>query len=96
MQGDFDVEAEEEAIRALLGWRPAGLILQAFVQSAAARQLLVASGTAGRRDQRDRGREPIDMAVGVSNFETAYAMTCHLAEQGLPAHRLRLDADPRQ
>ena len=29
-----------------------------------------------------KGREPIDMAVGVSNFETAYAMTMHLARKG--------------
>ena len=43
-----------------------------------------------------KGRAPIDMAVGVSNFETAYAMTMHLAREGLPADRLRLDADPRQ
>src|ERR1700742_633943 len=40
IQGDFDAEAEEKAIRALLGWQPAGLILQAFVQSPAARHLL--------------------------------------------------------
>ncbi|MBN8998060.1 MAG: substrate-binding domain-containing protein, partial [Rhizobiales bacterium] len=29
-----------------------------------------------------RGREPIDMAVGVSNFDTAYAMTAHLVARG--------------
>jgi LacI family gluconate utilization system Gnt-I transcriptional repressor len=82
IQGDFDVEAEEEAIRALLGWQPAGLILQAFVQSAAARQLLVASGTAVVEISEVRGREPIDLAVGVSNFDTAHAMTCHLVDKG--------------
>jgi LacI family transcriptional regulator, gluconate utilization system Gnt-I transcriptional repressor len=82
IQGDFDVEAEEEAIRALLGWQPAGLILQAFVQSPAARQLLVASGTAVVEISEVRGREPVDLAVGVSNFDTAYAMTCHLLDKG--------------
>jgi LacI family transcriptional regulator, gluconate utilization system Gnt-I transcriptional repressor len=82
IQGDFDVEAEEEAIRALLGWQPAGLILQAFVQSAAARQLLVASGAAVVEISEVRGREPVDLVVGVSNFDTAYAMTCHLIEKG--------------
>ena len=33
VQGDFTAAAEEKAVRSLLGWRPAGLILQAFVQS---------------------------------------------------------------
>ena len=42
IQGDFNPGAEEEAIRALLGWRPAGLILQAFVQGNVARQILTA------------------------------------------------------
>ena len=43
-----------------------------------------------------RGKKPIDMAVGISNFETAYAMTAHLASKGYKQDRLRLDADPRQ
>ena len=82
IQGDFDPQAEEQAIRALLGWQPAGLILQAFVQSTLARQLLAESPAAVVEISEIRGREPIDMAVGVSNFDTAYAMTCHLVEKG--------------
>ena len=82
VQGEFTAEDEEEAIRTLLGWRPAGMILQSFVQSETARALLVASGVRGGRDLRDQGQAPIDMAVGVSNFETAYAMTMHLARKG--------------
>src|SRR5437870_10143216 len=39
IQGDFNTAAEEKAIRALLGWRPAGLILQALVQGSLARQI---------------------------------------------------------
>ena len=79
VQGDFTPEAEEEAVRTLLGWRPAGMILQSFVQSEAARALLVTSGVAVVEISEIKGRAPIDMAVGVSNFETAYAMTMHLA-----------------
>src|SRR5215213_293246 len=45
IQGDFTIEAEEKAVRALLGWKPAGLILQAFVQSEPAREKLRQSGT---------------------------------------------------
>ncbi|MBB5752186.1 substrate-binding domain-containing protein [Prosthecomicrobium pneumaticum] len=82
MQGDFTSAAEERAIRGMLGWRPSGMILQAFVQSPAARELLEASGLPVVEISEIRGKMPIDMAVGVSNFETAYAMTAHLAARG--------------
>ena len=82
VQGEFTREAEEASIRTLLGWRPAGLILQSFVQSDAARALLKSSGAPVVEISEIRGRKPIDMAVGISNFETAYAMTMHLATKG--------------
>ena len=82
IQGDFAAPAEERAIRALLGWRPAGLILQAFVQAPATRALLREGGTPLVEISEIRGRRPIDMAVGVSNHEVAYAMTAHLAGKG--------------
>ena len=82
VQGEFTSEAEEASIRTLLGWRPAGMILQSFVQSEVARQLLVSSGAPVVEISEIKGRQPIDMVVGVSNFETAYAMTMHLAAKG--------------
>ena len=82
VQGEFAPEAEEQSIRTLLGWRPAGLILQSFVQSEAARQLIAHAGAPVVEISEVKGREPIDMAVGVSNFETAHAMTMHLAGKG--------------
>lgn len=82
VQGDFTPEAEETSIRTLLGWRPAGMILQSFVQSEAARKLLLSSGAPVVEISEIKGRKPIDMVVGVSNFETAYAMTMHLAAKG--------------
>jgi LacI family gluconate utilization system Gnt-I transcriptional repressor len=82
IQGDFGAAAEEKAIRALLGWRPAGLILQAFVQSNVARTILSDSAVPVVEISEIRGKKPIDMAVGISNFETAYAMTAHLASKG--------------
>ncbi|MBV9636857.1 MAG: LacI family DNA-binding transcriptional regulator [Methylobacteriaceae bacterium] len=82
MQGDFSPEAEDEAIRALLGWRPAGLILQAFVQGPVAREMLRETGVPVVEISEIRGNEPIDMAVGVSNFDAAHAMTAHLAAKG--------------
>lgn len=82
VQGEFTLEAEERSIRTLLGWRPAGMILQSFVQSEVARQLLVASKAPVVEISEIKGHKPIDMVVGVSNFETAYAMTMHLATKG--------------
>ena len=82
VQGDFSVEAEDKAVRALLGWKPAGLILQAFVQSEPVRELLTAGGTPVVEISEVRGKDPIDMVVGVSNFDTAYAMTAFLADKG--------------
>ena len=82
VQGEFTQEAEEKSIRTLLGWRPAGMILQSFVQSDAARALLRSSGAPVVEISEIKGRKPLDMVVGVSNFETAYAMTMHLAAKG--------------
>jgi LacI family gluconate utilization system Gnt-I transcriptional repressor len=82
VQGEFSTEAEEQAIRTLIGWRPGGLILQAFVQSETARQLLKSRAMPVVEISEIRGREPIDLLVGVSNFDTAYAMTSRLIDIG--------------
>ncbi|MEJ0087187.1 MAG: LacI family DNA-binding transcriptional regulator [Pseudomonadota bacterium] len=82
VQGDFSAEAEEQAIRTLMGWRPAGLILQAFVQSETTRTQLRTQKIPVVEISEIRGREPIDLLVGVSNFETAYAMTTRLIDIG--------------
>jgi LacI family gluconate utilization system Gnt-I transcriptional repressor len=82
VQGEFAPDAEETAVRALMGWRPAGLIVQSFVQKEAVREMLAASGLPIVEISEIKGRVPIDMVVGVSNLETAYAMTMHLASKG--------------
>lgn len=82
VQGEFTLRAEEEAIRSLVGWRPSGLILQAFVESAAVRDLLRRREMPVVEISEVREREPLDLAVGVSNFDTAYAMTAHLIAKG--------------
>ena len=79
--GGFSAAVEEQAIRALRGGS-GGPDLQAFVQSETARRLLAECGSAVVEISEIRGKEPIEMAVGVSNFDTAYAMTVHLAEKG--------------
>lgn len=82
VQGEFTPDDEEQAIRALLGWRPAGMILQSFVQKESVRELLATGGAPVVEISEIKGRAPIDMVVGVSNFETSYAMTMHLASKG--------------
>ena len=72
VQGEFTQEAEEKSIRTLLGWRPVGMILQSFVQSETARALLKSSGAPVVEISEIKGRKPIDMVVGVSNFETQH------------------------
>jgi len=82
IQGEFEQQAEERAIRTLIGWRPAGFVLQSFVQSETARSLLQNDAAPVVEISEIKGNKPIDMVVGVSNFETAYAMTMHLAAKG--------------
>lgn len=82
VQGDFSAEAEARAISALLGWRPAGLVLQAFVQSDAARERIARAGTPVVEISEIAGGTPMDMAVGISNHRAAYAMTMHLGRRG--------------
>jgi len=82
MQGEFSPAAEDQAITALLGWRPAGLVIQAFVQSRQARERIARAGVPVVEISEIRGRRPIDRVVGVSNYRAAHAMTMHLARRG--------------
>jgi LacI family gluconate utilization system Gnt-I transcriptional repressor len=81
-QGEFTPESEEALIRSLLGWRPAGLILQAYVQSGKAREAILAREMPVIEISEVDGGPPIGAAVGVSNFAAAYAMTRHLLARG--------------
>ena len=72
---------EERLLRSLLGYQPEAVILTGFTHTSGTRELL----------QRYRGPvletwnmgpKPIDMAVGFSNDEAAYAMACYLIGRG--------------
>lgn len=82
VQGEFTADAEEAAVRTILGWRPAGLILQSFVQSPAARALLLTNKVPIVEISEVKGNSPLGTAVGISNFDAAFAMTTHLAAKG--------------
>jgi LacI family gluconate utilization system Gnt-I transcriptional repressor len=75
------VDREEEIVRMLLGHRPAAVVMQGANHSEGTRRMLrnarvpvVEMGTLPE--------EPIDMAVGYSNFDAAHVMTRHLLARG--------------
>jgi LacI family gluconate utilization system Gnt-I transcriptional repressor len=59
-QGEFTLEIEESLIRSLLGWRPAGFILQAYVQSE--RRARTFSRATCRRSRSARSRAALQSA----------------------------------
>lgn len=77
----YNAEREEELIRGLLGYRPDAVILTGFTHTRATRTLL-------RRldipvvEIWNVGPEPIDLAVGFSNFQAGRDMTRYLIGKG--------------
>ena len=72
------IEREEAIVRMLLGHRPAGVVIQGANHTDATRRMLVNAGVPVV-EIGTLPREPIDSAVGYSNFEAARVMTAHLA-----------------
>ncbi len=82
IQGEFDKVSEENAVRTIMGWRPAGLILQSFVQSNTACSLIKSNKIPTVEISETRGKTPLGSVVGISNFDAAYTMTMHLINKG--------------
>jgi LacI family gluconate utilization system Gnt-I transcriptional repressor len=80
--GDLSAENEERQIMRILGWQPAGFILQAFPESNRMREMLKLRQLPVVEISELVGKEPIDCLVGISNFEAARSMTLFLAESG--------------
>jgi LacI family gluconate utilization system Gnt-I transcriptional repressor len=74
-------DTEEEVVRTLLGRRPDGIVLTALGHSAAARRLLKRSGVP-TIEIGDLPDQPIDLAVGPSNYQAARELTLALAQRG--------------
>jgi hypothetical protein len=72
---------EERIVAAFLAQRPRGILLHNTEHTDACRQLLAQSGIPVI-ETGDLGPNPIDTAVGYSNFDAAFAMTRHLIERG--------------
>ena len=95
-RGNSPPTARRRRCARLLGWRPAGMILQSFVQSEAARSLLVTSGVAVVEISRDQGTGADRHGGGRVELRDGLRDDDASGAQGLPADRLRLDADAWQ
>lgn len=87
----YSLGREEEQLRALLGWRPAGVIVTGRRHSAGARQMLDAVHAAGtpvieiwdcEPAPRDDAAAPRFCQVGFSHESVGRAMAEHLVERG--------------
>ncbi|WP_231937011.1 LacI family DNA-binding transcriptional regulator [Caballeronia udeis] len=81
-QSGYDESREDALIDAILGRRPAGIVLTGVVHSQDARQKLRESGIPVVETW-DITREPIDMLVGFSHEKVGKAAALHLLAQGV-------------
>ena len=95
-QGEFTLEIEESLIRSLLGWRPAGFILQAYVQSEKARSYILSRDVPTVEISEIEGSTPIGASVGVSNFARRASDDTASRQPRLPPDRLHLNTGARQ
>ncbi len=72
---------EERIVATFLAQRPRGILLHNTAHTDACRRLLALSGIPVI-ETGDLAPQPIDMAVGYSNFGASYAMTQHLVGRG--------------
>jgi LacI family gluconate utilization system Gnt-I transcriptional repressor len=78
---DYSGAGEEQLVRALLGRRPDGIALTGSAHTPAARRLLRAAGVPVVETW-ELPEEPLDVAVGFSNFAAGEAMTRALHADG--------------
>lgn len=80
-ESGYDPEAEEDAIRSLLGWRPAAMLVTGLEHTPAARDLL--RNFRGRViEMTDIDGDPVDLAVGYSATESGRATADYLIGRG--------------
>ena len=77
----YSAEREQVLIRGLLGYRPDAVILTGFTHTRGTRTLLRKAGMPVVETW-NVGPEPIDMAVGFSNFQAGYEATRYLISKG--------------
>lgn len=77
----YDAQREEELLRGLLGYRPDAVILTGFSHTRATRTMLRKAGMPVVETW-NVGPEPMDVAVGFSNFKAGLEMTRYLIAKG--------------
>jgi LacI family gluconate utilization system Gnt-I transcriptional repressor len=78
------LEEEENWIRTVLSWRPAGLILTGRSHSPRAVEMLRCAGVPVVEIW-DLNTSPLDMSVGINHFDSGYEMGRYLIERGYRA-----------
>ncbi|MGB6007669.1 LacI family DNA-binding transcriptional regulator [Castellaniella sp.] len=77
----YDAQYEETLLRGLLAYRPDAVILTGFTHTRATRTMLRKAGTPVVETW-NVGPEPIDVAVGFSNFKAGLEVTRYLIAKG--------------
>jgi LacI family gluconate utilization system Gnt-I transcriptional repressor len=78
---NYDLDSEEQVIKDMLSWRPAGLILAGLEHTDTARRMLLASGIPVVEIM-DTDGEAIDMNVGISHHAAGYEMARTILAKG--------------
>lgn len=77
----YDAQREEDLLRGLLRYRPEAVILTGFTHTRSTRTML-RKASMPIIEMWNIGPEPMDLAVGFSNFRAALEMTRHLIGKG--------------
>lgn len=78
---DYDIDAEETAVRNILSWQPAAILVTGFEHTDATRRMLEQSGVRVV-EMMDIDKRPIDAAVGMSHYGAGLAAGRHLLGKG--------------
>lgn len=78
---DYDLAREEVAVRGLLAWQPAAVLIAGFQHSEAAARML-AQGGQRVVELMDIDSAPIDLAVGLSHHKAGHATGTYLIGRG--------------
>lgn len=79
---EYELDAEENLVKASLSWAPAALVLTGLNHSEATRKMLQASNVPLVEIWELDGQQPIDMAVGFSHYDAGAKTATHLIERG--------------
>ncbi|MEO1016479.1 MAG: LacI family DNA-binding transcriptional regulator [Pseudomonadota bacterium] len=80
-QSRFDPKTEEALLRAALGWTPAAVVMSGMTHTRATRLMLQRAGVPVI-EMNEIDSRPIDMAVGLSNFEGGRESAVFMAKRG--------------